>query len=110
VLKTALRTQCHGARLTGVSPNIPGLLGLPRDYLNAQMGAWRTGLRRAHAPDCMAQIARQLQDSDIAAVSGWLASQPLPSDPRPAATPTEPLPMECGSADKASTSSAGGRP
>jgi cytochrome c553 len=103
-------TQCHGARLTGVSPNIPGLLGLPRDYLNAQMGAWRTGLRRAHAPDCMARIARQLQDSDISAVSGWLANQPLPADPRPAATPTEPLTMECGSVDKASTSSAGGRP
>ncbi len=26
---------CHGARLTGVQPNIPGLLGLPRDYVNA---------------------------------------------------------------------------
>jgi cytochrome c553 len=103
-------TQCHGARLTGVNPNIPGLLGLPRDYLNAQMGAWRTGLRRAHAPDCMARIARQLQDSDISAVSGWLANQPLPADTRPAATPTEPMTMECGSADKAPTSNAGGRP
>lgn len=25
--------------MTGVAPNIPGLLGLPRDYLNAQLGA-----------------------------------------------------------------------
>eukprot|EP01031_Cornospumella_fuschlensis_P011085 gene11085-13550_t len=32
--------QCHGQAMTGVAPNIPGLLGLPRDYLNAQLGAW----------------------------------------------------------------------
>ena len=35
--------SCHGKALTGVAPNVPGLLGLPRDYLNAQLGAWRTG-------------------------------------------------------------------
>ncbi|MEO8655502.1 MAG: cytochrome C, partial [Ramlibacter sp.] len=40
--------QCHGEPLTGVAPNTPGLLGLPRDYLNAQLGAWRSGQRRAH--------------------------------------------------------------
>lgn len=34
--------QCHGQALTGVAPNIPGLLGLPRDYINGQMGSWRT--------------------------------------------------------------------
>ena len=77
--------DCHGARLTGVVPNVPGLLGLPRDYLNAQLGAWRTGLRRAHAPDCMAQLAKALQQSDVAAVTAWLASQALPADSRPAA-------------------------
>jgi cytochrome c553 len=46
--------KCHGQALTGVAPDTPGLLGLPRDYLNSQLGAWRTGQRRAHAPDCMA--------------------------------------------------------
>ena len=39
--------SCHGKALTGVAPYVPGLLGLPRDYLNAQLGAWRTGQRRA---------------------------------------------------------------
>ena len=75
--------QCHGARMTGVLPNVPGLLGLPRDYLNAQLGAWRTGKRRAHAPDCMADVARRLEPEDIEAVSSWLASQP-PGDGKPA--------------------------
>jgi len=95
--------QCHGSALTGVSPAIPGLLGLPRDYLNAQLGGWQTGLRKAHAPDCMAAIAKRLNDEDVNAVSQWLSSQPVPANATPAtALPARPagspaLP-ECGSA------------
>lgn len=88
---------CHGARLTGVQPNIPGLLGLPRDYVNAQFGAWRNKVRRAHAPDCMADITARLSLEDVAAVSGWLAAQPMPDDPRPADSIARPLPLACGS-------------
>ena len=76
---------CHGQQLTGVLPQVPGLLGLPRDYLNAQLGAWRTGKRRAHAPDCMATVAKALDIQDIEAVSSWLAAQPMPADSRPVA-------------------------
>jgi len=89
---------CHGAALTGVEPAIPGLLGLPRDYLNAQFGAWRNGARRAHAPDCMATITARLSLEDVHAVSSWLASQPTPADSRPARTIARPLPLACGSA------------
>jgi len=88
---------CHGARLTGVQPNIPGLLGLPRDYVNAQFGAWRNKVRRAHAPDCMADITARLSLEDVAAVSGWLAAQPMPIDARPAESVARPLPLACGS-------------
>ena len=42
-------TNCHGDRLTGALPHVPGLLGLPRDYLNAQLGGWQTGQRRAQS-------------------------------------------------------------
>jgi cytochrome c553 len=90
--------QCHGERLTGVLPNIPGLVGLPRDYLNSQLGAWRAGQRRAHAPDCMAQIARRLTPEDLTAVASWLAAQPVPADTRPAQSLPQKAPMECGSA------------
>ena len=45
--------------MTGLAPFVPGLLGLPRDYLNAQLGAWRSGQRRALPPDCMAQVAQR---------------------------------------------------
>jgi len=72
--------QCHGAALTGVSPNVPGLLGLPRDYLNAQLGGWQTGQRRTRAPDCMAHIAKKLSAEDTHAVAAWLSSQPVPTN------------------------------
>ncbi len=76
--------QCHGQAMTGVSPNIPGLLGLPRDYLNAQLGAWKAGQRRAHAPDCMKDVVARLSLEDINAVGSWLAAQPLPANTKPA--------------------------
>ncbi|MDB5955099.1 c-type cytochrome [Ramlibacter sp.] len=75
---------CHGKALTGVLPNVPGLLGLPRDYLNAQLGAWRTGQRRAVAPDCMAEIARRLSPEDLSAVTAFLSSEQLPANAHPA--------------------------
>ena len=88
--------QCHGSALTGVAPAIPGLLGLPRDYLVAQLGAWRTGQRKAVAPDCMAQVAEKLTPEEIGAVASWLAAQPVPQPAHPAAALPAPLPMDCG--------------
>lgn len=97
-LKVPACIACHGERLAGVAPAIPGLLNLPRDYVNAQFGAWRNGVRRAHQPDCMATIAARLSPSDVAAVSAWLAAQPTPADARPAERSPRPLPLACGSA------------
>ena len=90
--------QCHGETLTGVMPNTPGLLGVSRDYLNAQLGAWRTGQRRAHEPDCMAAIARRLAPDDVAAVAAWLAAQPVPDRARAVAALPRPHEISCGSA------------
>jgi len=89
--------DCHGAQMTGLAPFIPGLLGLPRDYLNAQLGAWRSGQRRALPPDCMAQVAQRLSIEDIGAVSAWLASQPVPAHASAPPAPSMPLPIACGS-------------
>ncbi|MGI9132810.1 MAG: c-type cytochrome, partial [Rhodoferax sp.] len=95
-------TQCHGNALTGVAPNVPGLLGLPRDYLSAQLGGWRTGQRSASAPDCMAEVAHKLGLDEVNAVAHWLAAQPVPTP----ATPARAFPrrdadaptLRCGSA------------
>ncbi|MBB4844706.1 cytochrome c553 [Paucibacter oligotrophus] len=88
--------QCHGEQLSGVQPFIPGLLSLPRDYLNGQLGAWRSGQRRALAPDCMAQIAKTLKEDEINAISQWLAAQALPPGAKPAQALPTPLPLDCG--------------
>lgn len=90
-------TRCHGDAMTGVAPAVPGLLGLSRDYLLAQIGAWRTGLRRARAPDCMNEISQRLTAQDLSAVVTYLALQPVPLDSAPAPGPRAALPMDCGS-------------
>lgn len=88
---------CHGAAMTGIEPAIPGLLGLPRDYLVAQLGAWRIGTRKATAPDCMAQVAQRLTPADITAVADWLAAQPVPDRRGAAPALQRQLPLPCGS-------------
>jgi len=98
VLKVPACIACHGERLSGALPAIPGLVGLPRDYINAQFGAWRNGSRHALAPDCMATIASRLSLADVSAISAWLASEPQPADPSPAQAVRRPLPLACGSA------------
>lgn len=90
--------QCHGEKLTGANPAVPGLLGLPIDYLNAQIGAWRTGERKAQPPDCMHTIAERLAPADVTAVASWLAAQPVPADSHPEPRLPESMPLECGSA------------
>jgi cytochrome c553 len=102
---------CHGAALMGVAPalqssgslvsthpSMPALLGLPRDYMAGQLGAWQTGLRRAHAPDCMGRIAKLLTADDVDALASWLASQPVPvgAAAKPASRLPAAMPQACG--------------
>lgn len=87
---------CHGENLAGAQPAIPGLLGLRADYLNAQLGAWRSGTRHALEPDCMRQVAQRLQPADIAAATAWISTRPAGA--KPAAGPKKPLPLACGAA------------
>jgi cytochrome c553 len=87
---------CHGDALMGVAPAVPGILGLPRDYVNSQFGAWRIGARQAAAPDCMAEITRRMSAEDVSAVAAYLASQPVPNAAPSMSLPPKP-PLECGS-------------
>ena len=119
-------TACHGAALMGVAPalmgvapalqtaggpvnslvssqpSMPALLGLPRDYMAGQLGAWQTGLRRAHAPDCMGRIAKLLTTDDVEALAAWLAAQPVPAGAapgkgaKPATSLPAAMPEACG--------------
>ena len=88
---------CHGAALTGSQQAVPGLLGLPRDYLIGQLGAWQTGTRHALAPDCMAHIARRLAPADVSAVAAWLAAQPVNPSAATSTTADKATGLRCGS-------------
>jgi cytochrome c553 len=92
--------ECHGQNLLGVEPYVPGLLGVSRDYLYGQLGFWKNGERRAHPPDCMANIASQLTPEEVRAVSAWLAAQPVAAGAKAATPFVAPLPMACGSVPK----------
>lgn len=90
---------CHGERLSGLEPGIPALVGLPEDYLVAQLGAWRSGARRAAAPDCMAEVARALSPAQMRTVAAWLSRQSPGDADRPAAAGRFVPPRRCGSLD-----------
>lgn len=89
--------NCHGNSMAGKLPAMPGLLTLPADYLSAQLGAWRTGQRKAREPDCMDEVAHRLTPEEIGAVAAWLSAQTLPAGTKPEAASAAPLPLQCGS-------------
>ncbi len=91
-------SACHGDILMGVEPFIPGLLGLSRAYLTAQMGGWRNGgLMRGKTPDCMSEIAKQLTDEESNAVTKWLAMQQASGDPSASSALLSELAHRCSS-------------
>ena len=90
--------ECHGRELMGTEPFIPGLLGLPRVYLIAQFGAWRSGgLLRRQTADCMSEIAKQLTSEETNALAVWLATQPVPENTGPAVMLPVEMTRRCGS-------------
>lgn len=87
---------CHGHDFAGQEPGVPALLGLPPDYVVAQLGAWRTGARSAHGPDCMADVARALDATDLRKLGDWLASHGAGGSLPPAPAGSFALPRRCG--------------
>jgi cytochrome c553 len=88
---------CHGPRLTGIQPGIPGLVGLHSRYISAQLEAWRAGTRHAKSPDCMQEIAARLTEAQITQISAYLAAQPVSDAVLPAPQGTWKTPLSCGS-------------
>ena len=105
-LRVPACSACHGPRLLGVAPVVPGLLGVSQDYLTAQLGAWRMGVRAAATPDCMSELVHRMRTEDLNAATAWLASQAVPDNAEPAASFAAPPPLQCGSILAATTDSA----
>lgn len=90
-------SECHGKNLSGLDPGVPALIGLPADYVMAQFGSWREGIRRGAPPDCMHDVAERVTPDDIRAVAVWLSQQSNPDGQRPATAGTFVPPKACGS-------------
>lgn len=88
-------SACHGPALTGMAPDIPGLLGLHSKYISAQLGASRYGTRTAGKTNCMQPIAARLSEADITAVSAYLSSLPAPLNAAPAPAGSLKLALTC---------------
>jgi cytochrome c553 len=87
---------CHGDRLTGMEPGIPGLAGLRPTYIVGQLTRWQVGDRHAAEPDCMKRVALRLSGEDISAVAAWLTRQEPPGDQAPESSDLIRMPFACG--------------
>lgn len=96
VRKVPACSACHGVALTGLEPGIPALVGLPSEYIIAQLGSWRTGARHATEPDCMSAIARHLAPEEIRAVATWLSQQSHADEEPPSPAGSFLPPRQCG--------------
>ncbi len=70
--KAATCFSCHGVDGVSLSPNYPHLAGQPESYLIKQIQAFRSGSRK---DPIMSPMANSLNNSDIANVAAYFASQ-----------------------------------
>jgi cytochrome c553 len=70
-LSEASCAACHGHNGIGIIPLYPNLAGQKREYLIAQLRAFRDGSRKN---PIMSPMAAHLSDSDIENVAAYLAS------------------------------------
>jgi cytochrome c553 len=80
-------SSCHGPDGRSISPTFPRLAGQQKDYLVAQLQAFRDKTRAdPHAQTYMWGMAARLSDSTIDAVAAYYASQ-IPVAGSPGASP-----------------------
>jgi sulfide dehydrogenase cytochrome subunit len=66
--------NCHGTDGHAVQGSaVPGLAGMPRDYMVQQLRAFRDGSRPATV---MHQIAKGFSEPQVQALAGYFAAQP----------------------------------
>ena len=80
-------SSCHGPEGRSISPTFPRLAGQQKDYIVAQLQAFRDKTRAdPHAQTYMWSMAAQLSDSTIDGIASYYASQP-PVTGTPSASP-----------------------
>jgi cytochrome c553 len=66
---------CHGPDGIGVAHAAPYLAGQSAEYLASALKAFRQGIRKNDAGELMRSVAAGLDDSDVAAVTGYFAGR-----------------------------------
>ena len=83
---------CHADAGVGIAPSFPYLAGQYADYTARQLSRWQAGARRNDPLGVMAEIARRLDEQEIAALGLYFArvrpppadlSSPIPAEPIP---------------------------
>ena len=65
--------NCHGTNGKAVDgSSVPTIAGMPRDYLVAQLKAFKSGARPATV---MHQLSKGYSDEQLAAIVSWFAAQ-----------------------------------
>jgi cytochrome c553 len=67
--------SCHGPDGVGVDFAAPYLAGQSAEYLASAIKAFQQGTRKNDAGELMRSVAQRLDDADIAAVTGYYATQ-----------------------------------
>jgi thiosulfate dehydrogenase len=67
--------QCHGEQGQGIAPDFPAISGQPASYTRKQLEHWRKGERSNDAVGLMQAVVADLDDTEITAVSHYLAAQ-----------------------------------
>ena len=67
----ALCENCHGADGVAVLPGAPNLSGQQKEYLRAQLRAYRSGSRQGPQ---MSVVAKTLTDADIETMADWYSA------------------------------------
>ncbi|MGD2161342.1 MAG: c-type cytochrome [Gammaproteobacteria bacterium] len=67
--------QCHGEQGQGIAPDFPAISGQPAFYTRKQLEHWRKGERSNDAVGLMQAVVADLDDTEITAVSHYLAAQ-----------------------------------
>lgn len=68
--------QCHAAGGIGVTPSFPAIAGLSKTYIVEQFTQWRAGQRAGGPQNLMGDIAKRMNDEQIAAVAGYFSALP----------------------------------
>jgi cytochrome c553 len=70
--------NCHGPNGMGEPPSYPSLAGQHAAYLSTAMTEWKNGTRNSDPSGQMPEIAKMLSADDVAALSAYYTTQPVP--------------------------------